>query len=211
MPKDLPNHPTHTSKNLKICFRKSGIVLESETKKTNRPHKPSKSRTLKSTLCGIIIANRKSPQQTIGRWKGTYMKALGTLLVSFAIFGSSIAMANHHISRVCLTPAVENPELFISAEQLIDEDTGLSSALLVSTTYTQLKFCKAALKRKLNSPAQPIVLQDVSVSLKCYKNASSDYVYFLVSESINLDTGLVSKLEIKNEFTNLESCQDWVK
>jgi hypothetical protein len=138
------------------------------------------------------------------------MRALGTLLVSFAIFGSSIAMANHHISRVCLIPAVENPQVFISTEELIDEDTGLSSALLISTTYSELKYCKAALKGKFNSPAQPDALEHVSVSLKCYKNASSDYVYFLVAETINLDTGLVSKLEIKNEFTVLDACQGWV-
>jgi hypothetical protein len=139
------------------------------------------------------------------------MKALGTLLITFAIFGSTIAMANHHISRICLTPAEENSQVFISAEQLIDEDTGLTSALLVSTTYTELKYCKAALKGKLNTPAKPRALEDVSVSLKCYKNAASNNAYYLVAETINLDTGLVSKLEVKNEFSALEYCQNWVK
>jgi len=138
------------------------------------------------------------------------MKALGTLLITLTIFGSSIAMANHRIYRVCLTPADEKSEVFISTERVIDQNTGLTSALLVSTTYTELKHCKSALKRKLNSPVRPAVLDDVSVSLKCYKIPSSDYPYFLVAESINLDSGLVSKLEIKNEFTSLQFCQNWI-
>jgi hypothetical protein len=101
------------------------------------------------------------------------MKILGTLLLTLTILASNVALAYHHIGRTCVaaaTAAGQMPLSYIAAEEVIDEDTGLTSALLVSTTYSELKFCKAGLKGKMNTPVRPLHMNDVSESSKCYKN-----------------------------------------
>ena len=68
------------------------------------------------------------------------MKALGTFLLTLTIFASNVALTNHHFGRTCVaaaTVAGQMPLAIISAVEVFDKDTGLTSALLVSITYTE--------------------------------------------------------------------------
>ena len=139
------------------------------------------------------------------------MKAFGTLLLTFTIFGSSLAFADHKIQKTCLTVQNYLGSYYVSAEAVIDDETGLTKALLVSTMYEGAEECLNSLDEKFESPEMPST-PGISPRVRsaCYTSVDEKKVVYLVTEKTNSDTGLVFSLEIKNEFDSAEACKGWL-
>lgn len=135
------------------------------------------------------------------------MKALGTLIFTLTIFGSTLAFADHSLVNTCLvSPSKANPE-FISAKAVIDEETGLTNAFYISTTYTKITDCMESLRGNLNRPAATFPGDDLIISSKCYSDIGSKFAFYSVVEKRNPETGLVVELDIINEFDSYLACK----
>ncbi len=139
------------------------------------------------------------------------MKSLGTLLLTLTIFGSSLAFADHKIQKTCLTVQNYLGSHYVSAEAVIDEETGLTKVLLVSTMYEGAEDCLNSLDKKFESPELPLT-PGISPRVRsaCYTSVEDNKTVFLVTEKTNSDTGLVFSLEIKNEFDSEQACKNWL-
>jgi hypothetical protein len=135
------------------------------------------------------------------------MKTLGTLLLTLTIFGSSLAFADHSIVNTCLVnPSEANPE-FVSAKEVIDEETGLTTAFYISTTYTKITDCMESIRGNLNRPDVSWPTDDFIISSKCYTDIGSKFAFYSVVEKRKQETGVVVELEIINEFDSFLACK----
>lgn len=135
------------------------------------------------------------------------MKSLGTLILAVTIFGSSLAFADHQIQKKCVQILERNDSGYISVEVVINEETGLTKALLASTTFDDVNGCLDSLDKKFEAPEMPTNSHARLRSRSaCYTTVEETRVIYLLNEKVNPETGLVVALEIKNEFDSPESC-----
>jgi hypothetical protein len=129
------------------------------------------------------------------------------LVIGLSLVASTLAFADHHIERTCLKDVQSSLDYVVSSEIVINNETGITSAILASTTYLNLKDCFARIKKEMPTPIQPEVFNDYLEAKKCYEDKKNENVIYLVTEKINPQTGVVAKIDFLNEFSTQAACE----